>query len=381
MPNAGIFGKTTLLSWLRKYTFPLEASLASLDKARAVYSRCVKLTLAHGTTAAAYYATADLAPTNLLADVCLAAGQRAFIGRCNMDTDISPEYYRDPSAEAAVAATQGTVDHIAAIDPAHELLKPIVTPRFAPSCTEPLLTALGKLAKEQDLPIQTHISENQDEIALVLRTFPQQKSYAGVYDHYGLLTPRTVLAHCCHLTPEEVALVKDRESSISHCPVSNSALGSGVCPVREFLDKGIKLGLGTDVSGGWSPSMLLAAREAAGVSRWRTAQDGDKMAQAERDRLKLSIDEVLYLATKGGAKCLGLENKVGAFEVGMDFDAQYVDLGKVITSSGEGGKGNVEVWEGTSWEDTLAKWVYCGDDRNTRAVWVKGALVSGNMKS
>ena len=382
MPNAGIFGKTTLLSWLQKYTFPLEASLSDLAKARAVYGRCVRRTLAHGTTAAAYYATVDAAATNLLADVCHAAGQRAFVGRCSMDTDLHPDYYRDADADAALSATQRTIDHIAKLDPRHDLVTPILTPRFAPSCTETLLTALGALAREKGLPVQTHLAENHAEIALVARTFPQHESYTHVYDAHGLLTPRTVLAHACHLAPAEVALVRARGSGVAHCPVSNAALGSGVCPVREYLDAGVPVGLGTDVSGGWSPSVLTAGREAAGVSRWRTAQQGDTMDQAGRDRLKLSVEEALYLATRGGARCMGLQDKVGAFEVGMEWDAQFVDLGPVLSAAngGEGGWGNVEVWEGTAWEDVLAKWMYCGDDRNTRAVWVKGRLVSGSME-
>ena len=290
--------------------------------------------------------------------------------------------------------------------------------------------------------------------------FPDSESYTHLYAEHGLLTPKTVLAHCCHLSPAEVELVKANRCAVSHCPVSNSYLGSGICPVRELLDEGITVGLGTDVSGGLSPSILVAAREAGCVSRYRTCfMDDDKIAQIPkasedvdevrageaveadakqakegtgadeeiarqlgRDRLKLSIDETLYLATRGGAKALGLEKKVGGFEVGMEFDAQFVDLGKRVrygndnsranqgaehsmetgndglseeehldqtiehlsrlgTVSVEGGRGGVQIWEGMDWDETLAKWVNCGDERNTRAVWVKGRLVSGGMGS
>ena len=296
--------------------------------------------------------------------------------------------------------------------------------------------------------------------------FPDCNSYTHVYAKYGLLTLRTVLAHCCHLTPPEVELLKVNKCSVSHCPVSNSYLGSGVCPVRELLDEGITVGLGTDVSGGLSPSVLVAAREAGAVSRYRTcflddtnvaevpAAAGSRLGDAEKarseertrrkstedqreaarqqrkDRLKLSTEETLYLATRGGAKALGLEYKVGGFEVGMEFDAQFIDLGKRVrygtslpstgTENGaggqgedhesnkagaeteeldrilkdlsrlgqggagslptvEGGRGGVQIWEKMGWEEILAKWVNCGDERNTRAVWVKGRLVSGGM--
>ena len=380
-PNAGIFGKTTLLDWLNKYTFPLESSLASEPKARAVYGRCVSRTLANGTTTASYFATTHVDSTNLLASICHDAGQRAFIGRCNMDSHIHPDYYKDASAAQAVKDTEATIDYCTKIDPERKLVCPIITPRFVPSCTAELLQGLGELHHRTQLPVQTHVSENKNEIKLVKELFPKSESYTQVYEEHGLLTSKTVLAHACHLTPDEIALVKGRDSKISHCPVSNSYLGSGICPVREYLDAGITVGLGTDVSGGWSPSLLVAAREAGGVSRLRTAGMGDDVSDEERDRVKLSVEETLHLATVGGAKCLGLEKKVGTFEVGMEWDAQLVDLGAVINEDRgfEGGTGAVEIWEGMGWDEKMAKWVFCGDERNTKAVWVAGRLVSGSV--
>lgn len=379
-PNAGIFGKSTLLDWLQTYTYPLESSFSSLDTAKRIYTRCIKRTLAHGTTTAAYYATIHAPATNMLSDICLSLGQRAFIGRCNMDSDIHPDYYRDASAKSAIQDTKATIEHIKSIDPNHSLVTPIITPRFAPSCTIPLMTELGNLHKETGLPIQTHISENPGEIEMVKKMFPQHESYAAVYDAYGLLTDKTLLAHACHFSPSEVELVKIRKSKVSHCPISNSYLGSGICPVRELLEEGIDVGLGTDVSGGWSPSILTAAREAGGLSRLRTALVDPSMEQAEKDRMKLSTEECLYLATRGGAKCLGLENKIGGFEVGMMWDAQLIDLGSLISEDGEaGGVGGVDLWGKENWGERLAKWVHCGDDRNTKAVWVGGSLVSGSI--
>ena len=184
-----------------------------------------------------------------------------------MDSHLSPDYYRDASSEQAVKDTQETIKHMLEIDPGRETVCPIVTPRFAPSCSSELLEGLGKLAKKEDLPIQTHISENPSECELVGSLFPKQEHYAGVYDAHGLLTPRTVLAHAIHLSAQERRLVKERGSGISHCPVSNTSLSSGLCSVRELLDEGIPIGLGTDVSGGYSSSILVAAREAGMVSR------------------------------------------------------------------------------------------------------------------
>lgn len=397
-----------------------------------VYSRCVAATLRHGTTAAAYYATIHAPSTNLLAKICLEAGQRAFIGRCAMDsTKTNPEYYRDASPEAAIEDTCNTIDHITLMDPERTLVCPIITPRFAPSCTSALLRALGALARKTSLPIQTHIAENPSEIELVAKLFPKYDSYAAVYDGHHLLTPRSVLAHAVHLSPAERALIKDKGSKISHCPVSNSCISSGLCPVRQLLDEGIEVGLGTDVSGGYSPSVLVAAREAGIVSRLLSSvqrdfgpkkvhlpaddvtegsssaksdaeyphSDKKKDASHTYDRVRLTVEECLYLATVGGACCLGLEHKIGRFEVGMEWDAQLISLGpsspaeahadfldkqqQTIKNQSSPETQNIDddddnpvtLWGKETWSEKMAKWVFCGDDRNTRAVWVRGKLV------
>ncbi|KAI4116474.1 MAG: hypothetical protein LQ345_003106, partial [Seirophora villosa] len=373
LPNAGLFGTSTLLSWLTTYTFPLESSLSSLATARRIYTAAVTSTLRHGTTTAAYYATIHPSATNLLADTCLAAGQRAFIGRVCMDRPATcPPTYRDASLDAGMQATQHVVRHIRAQDPSGALIRPILTPRFAPSCTSAMLSALGAYARDENLPIQTHISETEAEVALVTRLFPERKGYADVYDAAGLLGPNTVLAHGIHLRGEEVRLVRERGAAVSHCPVSNTSLGSGICPVRELLDAGVTVGLGTDVSGGGSCSVLTAAREAAGVSRLRSAFiSGEE--EKEKERVKLGVVECLHLATRGGAEALGLGDQVGGFEVGMQWDAQLVRLDTVAPDGRGGmGEGGALCWGGEDWEEKVAKWMYCGDDRNTRQVWVKG---------
>jgi guanine deaminase len=355
----------------------MEASLSSLSKAKTVYTRCIARTLSHGTTCAAYYATISVPSTNLLADLCLAAGQRAFVGRCCMDS-LSPDYYRDASAAESVAATVETIEHIKSIDPEYSIVSSIITPRFAPSCSSELLYGLGALQKETGLPVQTHISENKNEIKLVKQLFPAHETYTDVYDHHGLLGPRTILAHAVHLSPKERELIAKREAKVSHCPASNSAITSGAARVRWLLDAGIDVGLGTDMSGGYSPSMLEAVRQALLVSRHvAMGEEGE-----ETERAKLSIEEVLYLGTRGGAKVVGLESKVGGFEVGMQFDAQLVGLEAVADAEegGEEGKiggseGQVDVFGWETWDDKVAKWVFNGDDRNTLAVWVAGKLV------
>lgn len=372
-PNNGVFGASTLLDWLERYTFPLEASLADLHKARAVYARCIARTLAAGTTTAAYYATRDAGSTNLLATMCAAFGQRALVGRCAMDR-LSPDYYVDADVDSSIEDTRRCIAHcasLAADGTRPGLVTPVITPRFAPSCSAELLAGLGALAAETGLPVQTHISENAGEITLVKQLFPGTAHYADVYDRAGLLTERTILAHAVHLSAEEVALVATRGAKVSHCPVSNMCLQSGMAPVKRLVRAGIDIGLGTDVSGGYAPSVLVAARQAALTARM--------VALEQRcDDDIVSVPEALYLATRGGAKVVGLGDRVGAFEVGMEWDALLVGLGPSHASEHAAlnlDDGPVDLFGWESWDEKIAKWVYTGDERNTLGVWVAGRRV------
>lgn len=299
---------------------------------------------------------------------------------------ICPDDYRDESPAEAIAATKATISHIHSIDPEGEIVKPIITPRFAPSCTPRALTDLGNLAEAHDPPlhIQTHISENTDEVSLVKDLFPSSASYADVYDEANLLTPRTILAHGIYLSQSERELIQARQAKISHCPVSNSSLGSGICPVRLLLDSGITVGLGTDVSGGYSPSILEAVRHACLVSRLlRHTTPGKEHPTTPAGRETLSVEEGLYLATRGGAAVVDMADEIGGFEIGMSWDAQLIELGAVhrddTTSGGLGGctgsVSNVDIFDWEDQTEKVHKWVWNGDDRNVKMVWVRGRLV------
>lgn len=295
---------------------------------------------------------------------------------------LSPEYYRDESTEQAIADSQACIDYVRSIDASGDIVRPIITPRFAPSCTSEVLAELGSLAQKNDAFIQTHVSENTSEVELVAELFPGSKSYSHVYDDASLLTPKTILAHAIHLSAEERALIKQRGAKISHCPASNTALTSGCCRVRELLNEGLTVGLGTDVSGGFSPSILEEVRQAIWTSRFVAMGTPAAGTETLNVGAKLSTAEALYLATRGGAKVVGLEDKVGGFDVGKEFDAQMIRLGSVpeggdatgeFGNAGAGGPVDVFGWE--SAEEKVEKWVYSGDDRNCVAVWVKGRLV------
>jgi len=292
-----------------------------------------------------------------------------------MNSTLSPKYYRDESTEASVRDSKASIDYIRSIDPHGEMVKPIITPRFAPSCTPDCLAAMGKLAKDTGSHIQTHLSENEGEIAFVQELFPDAKNYADVYDTHALLTPNTILAHCVHLTSEERKTILQRNSKISHCPASNTAITSGCAPIRALLDEGHTIGLGTDVSGGFHPSVLENVRQAIWVSR--------HLALQTSDAAKLSTEEALFLATRGGAAVVGLDSQVGAFEVGKEWDAQMIHLGSVDEEGSRDAvcdDGPVDLFGWESWPEKMEKWVYSGDDRNTIAVWVRGRLVHRTAK-
>ncbi|CCH41824.1 putative guanine deaminase [Wickerhamomyces ciferrii] len=369
-PNNGIFGSSTLLDWLETYTFPLESTLKDLDKARLVYNKVISRGISHGTTCAAYYATIDTDATNLLADLALEKGQRAFIGKVCMNNN-SPEYYCE-TFEQSKKSTLDVIDHIKEIDPSNEIVAPILTPRFAPSCTSELLNWLGHLREEQNLHCQTHISENKNEIKWVQELFPSSKSYTDVYNDHNLLGDKTILAHAIHLSDHEKDLIKSTGTGISHCPISNSSITSGEARVRWLLDNEIPVGLGTDVSGGFSISILETARQALLVS--------NHLAMKTSDHNKLSVEDVLFLATLGGAKVVGLQDKLGSFIKGKKWDAQLVDL------DSKGSPVDVFDWQTspksmntsddlTKFKNLVAKWVFNGDDRNTQKVWVNGLKV------
>jgi guanine deaminase len=192
-----------------------------------------------------------------------------------------------------------------------------------------------------------------------------------VYDEAGLLGEKTILAHAIHLSEREIGVIRERGAKVSHCPASNSALGSGFCGVRRLLDEGVEVGLGTDVSGGWHPSILDAARQACIVSRHVGFVNGGD------SRYNIGVAEALWLGTVGGAKVVGMEGKLGLFEEGMAWDVQQIELGKDVVEGAEEmeQRGTVDIFGWESWEDRVAKWVWNGDDRNVKKVWVGGRLV------
>lgn len=357
----GLGGGLHILDWLEKITFPNESRFADPEYARKVFASCVKGTLRQGVTTCSYYSSLHGDATKILADICLQNGQRAFIGKCNMNRN-APDYYRDKDAEESLQVTEDVIAHVKTIDPKGETVVPILTPRFAICCDHDLLAGLGSLvARHPDLPIQTHFNEARQEIDETLRLFPDFNNEVDLYESYGLLTPRSILAHCTHMTKDEIKRISKLGCGVAHCPIANTTVGGGfmAAPIREFLSNGINVGLGTDNGGGFSSSILDAIRQAIIVSNARELMNGES---------RLSFEECFYLATLGGAKVCRLDDKIGNFVVGKDFDALVID-----TSVEVGVMTMTE--EHDSLETLFEKFILSGDDRNITRVYVKGRPV------
>jgi guanine deaminase len=324
-PQLGVALDVPLEVWLHTYTFPLEARYADLDFARQSYGALIDDLAANGTTTALMFATVHQEATRLLADLAIAKGLRALVGKVAMDDPAAcPDYYRDASAASAIADTRALIDYIQAHpDNAEGLVKPVITPRFIPSCTDEALKGLGELARETGCHVQTHCSESDWEHGYVL--VRHGCTDAESLDSFGLLTRRTVLAHSNFISGGDMDLLRARGAGVAHCPLSNAYFSNAVFPLKAALEKRVHVGLGTDISGGPSASLFDNMRMCVASSRM--LEDGVDPDAAAADRRKpgsrVDWQTAFHLATAGGAEALDIE--AGIFAPGRHFDAIVVD--------------------------------------------------------
>ena len=339
--NLGLALDEELLPWLEKYTFPEEAKFADTDYARRIYRRFVHELWMQGTMRSSVFATIHADATDLLTNIFRESGMGAYIGLVAMDRN-SPDYLQNTPKQVA--------EYFERLTDTDGIVRPIITPRFIPSCTPDMLRLLGRIAREKNLPVQSHLSENRSEINWVAELEPEASCYADAYRRYGLLgqTP-TLMAHCCHSAGEEMQMLRDNDVVVVHCPTSNSNLASGIAPVRVFLDNGIRVALGSDISGGHHLSMLRVMQYAIQLSKLAYARSEGKLPY-------LSLSEAFYLATKAGGSFFG---KVGSFEKGYDFDALLIDDSYLN-------------YDDYSLEHRLQRYIYLGDDRDIRLRFCQG---------
>lgn len=302
-----------LLDWLKAYTFPEEAKYQDLDYAEKAYGLFVNDLKNSATTRACIFATVHRKATELLMRMLEDTGLITYVGKINMDRD-APDDLREADAYTSAFDTFGWLNDI---EGKFERTKPILTPRFLPSCSDTLLNELREVLHAYDLPVQSHLSENPGEVELVKKLFPGAAFYGAGYDQYDMFgsAGRTVMAHCIYSTEEEVERISQNGVFVAHCPASNMNLSSGIAPVRKYLARRIRVGLGSDVAGGESLSVFRAIANAIQVSKlyWRLV---------DQSSAPLSFDEAFCMATVGGGEFFG---KVGSFGEGYEFDAVVID--------------------------------------------------------
>ncbi|KAF8527600.1 Metallo-dependent hydrolase [Hysterangium stoloniferum] len=363
-----------LMEWLDRYAYRAEERIDSdLNLASRVYKRLARRLVEHGTGAALLFGTIRTESNVLLAKIFQDAGIRAFVGKLSMDISSRPSYI-EPSTLEAINSARKFIDECNALVshlPPHErLVKPVITPRFVPTCSSELLMQLGELASETSTLIQSHMSESKDQVAWVHQS--RNADDIDIFAQSGLLTHKTVQAHCTFLDQSHLDRLHASGTAVAHCPLSNAYFSSRAFSLREALDSGVKIGLGTDVAGGYQLDIMAAMRMAVVVSRMRENERVELGRSSASTSAQITWKEALYLATKGGAEALGLQVADHPFQVGLPFDAQQIDL--YDESRGEA-IGNIDFFDtppDNLSEEVLEKWWCLGDNQNRSAVYIQG---------
>ncbi len=292
-PMLGMGMDLPLLDWLNAYAFPTEARFADPDYAREIYRKLAHELVAGGTTRVCMFSSLHTDATLILMDELEKAGVTGYVGKVNMDRNAAPGVLEE-TTEESMRETLRWLD--ACGDFAH--IKPILTPRFTPSCTNELMAFLGKLSAERDLPVQSHLSENGAEMEWVRQLHPDCQQYWETYAKYGMWNDRTAMAHCVWSDERERKAMKDAGVTVVHCADSNQNICSGVAPVRVMLNEGLKVALGSDIAGGDHLNMFDVAASAIRASKARRVMDNWQTDF-------LTVPEGWYLATSAGAAYFG----------------------------------------------------------------------------
>ena len=354
--NQGVAMDLELLPWLQNYTFPEESKYADVAYAERMYRRFIHTQWLFGTMRSVVFATVHTDSTRKLMHLYQEAGMGAMVGKVAMNRNCPDALCEDVDAyvegqESLIAeATSSLFTLHSSLPP---LIRPIITPRFVPSCTPELLKACGELAGKYQLPVQSHLSENVSEIAWVAELEPESENYGDAYNRYGLFgqTP-TIMAHCVWTHGKELELMKRNGVMVAHCPTSNFNIASGMAPIRTFLDEGVPIGLGSDISGGHDLNMFRMLVYAIQVSKMQYQQNHDKPF--------LTLPEIFWIATKSAGSFFG---KVGSFEPGYEFDALVIDDSVLYPSE-------------YSLLHRLERFIYVGDDRQIVHRFCRGQEVS-----
>lgn len=343
-----------LIDWLNTYTFPEEARFSDPDYAATIAARYLDLTAANGTTTVASFATIHPASVDALFSEAAKRGQAVVTGKTCMDRN-APDDLRD-TAQSAYDDSKALLEKWHGKGRARYA----ITPRFSPTSTPEQLSALGALwAEHPHCLMQTHLSEQTDEIEWVRNLFPQARDYLDTYEAHGLLGARGLYGHSIHLAPREVDRLAEVQGRVIHCPTSNAFIGSGALDLPALAARGIPLGLATDTGGGSSFSIL------------RTMAAAYEAAQYHRHSLHAA--QLMWLATAGSATALHLGDEIGHLEAGHFADIAVIDLRSTPAISQRANR------SGSVWEDVFAT-IMLGDDRALRATWIGGTCVADKIE-
>jgi len=304
-PMLGLGMDLPLLDWLHTYTFTNESAFADVAFARRTYRRLARELLEGGTTRVAVFSSRHTDATLVLMEELERAGVTGYVGKVNMDRDSGAA---QETTEESMAETLRWLDGCG-----FEHIKPMLTPRFTPSCTDELMAWLGKLGQERNVPVQSHLSENREEVALVGRLCSDCDAYWKTYHKAGLWKRGTLMAHCVYSGAAEQQAMMDHGVTVVHCPNSNVNVISGTAPIREMLTRGVDVTLGSDIAGGDQLAMNQVVVNAIRASKVRQMETGDPF---------LTVPEAWYLGTTAGHRYFG----AGAgFAVGDKLHAMVVD--------------------------------------------------------
>ena len=347
-PMLGMGMDQPLLAWLNSYAFPTEARFSDPHYARIIYRRLAEELIANGTTRVCMFSSLHTEATWVLMEELENAGVTGYVGKVNMDRNGAPGLLQETTEESVretIRWLEGCrFDHV----------KPILTPRFTPSCTDELMEKLGAIAAERGLYVQSHLSENRDEIAWVRRLHPDCSQYWETYDKYGLWKDHTVMAHCVHSDERERDAMRRAGVVAVHCPDSNVNICSGICPVRQMLREGVWVTLGSDIAGGDQLPMYRVIASAIRASKARNIMDNGRTEP-------LTVEEAYYLGTTSGHRFFGAGE---GFASGDRLHAIVVDDSDFPDSGYQ-----------LSLTQRFERALYLMDSRSIAAVWSDGRCV------
>lgn len=347
-PNIGLGYDMELMPWIETYAIPCIEYFKTREDTVRIWSAFIRDLWRYGIMRSVQFGPLDEGSTDVLFDMMIQSGLSCYLGKNH--TDFKKDRHD-------VETTEESIDSAMRLyrkwEGRSELVHYILTPSFAPGCTRKILDWVGETARTYGIPVQSHLDENRTEIQMVKDRFPESSNYSDVYvqsDMFGNGV-RTVMAHCIHTTEDEIQLLRDPDIFVAHCVHSNLDLASGVMPLRRYLDEGIQVGLGSDISGGHTLNMMDIMRTTIEASKYYFVKEGMK---------PVSVSEVFYLATKGGGSFFG---RVGSFEPGYVFDALVVDDDALPDM------------RGADITERVERFIYNGDDRQIKVRFCNGTEV------